>query len=295
MNFSSLIRTFNRLSIPKKVAAGAAAIAGGVALVSIPLLSMQPPSPPSTFNEEAYYKNRIGGQSSGGNSTSTPKSTALDATTPNLPPLSGSDIDIPGLSSSSSDTTLNNKTNKSSITLDGTTGESSIKLDATDTPTENIEQNPSSKAPTENATGINGRPVNPYAGTSGLSRFTSPPSISNSPYKATPGSTTLRTPYSQPNSIGNSSAQPNSLQPSAGNTYSDLNPFDRNTPGGNTDANAIAPGTPGALPDQSSTAAGNLDRPSSNVATPTTPNNPSGDFNPAANPSNNGAASNFGG
>lgn len=264
MNFSSLIRTFNRLSLPKKVVAGVAAIAGGVALVSIPLLSMQPPSPPSSFNEEAYYKNRIGDRpSSARNSTTTENSiNPLDATTtPDLPPLSGSDIDIPGINSSSSGTTTLDGKTAGTTTVDGTTGESSIKVDATDTPTEDIKQNSSSKAPTENA-GVNNPPLNPYAGTSGLSRFTSPPSISNSPYKATPGSTTLRTPYSQPN-IGTSSAQPNSLQPGTANSFSDLNPFDQNTPGGNTSSNAaIAPG--------------NLDPSSPNVA-------------PPVNPSNNGA------
>lgn len=270
MNFSSLIRTFNRLSLPKKLAVGLAAIAGGGALICIPLLSLRPPSPSTVLNEDAYYKSQIGDRgSASGNTTPNQGGTALDTSNPpNLPPLSSEPANIPGLDSSSK--------------------RSSTKIDATDTPSEFSQNSQNSlNDPAGNALGTDGKIKNSYGGTSGLSRYTSPDSLANSPYKvSSPDSSSINTPYSLPNpGITSSSANPYSLQPGVGNSFNDLNPFSQSDAGTTNSPNATgAPDRTPMIPSGSAIAPNNLNEPSGDVVTPNAPSNPGGDFNAPSTP-----------
>jgi hypothetical protein len=264
MNFSSLIRTFNRLSLPKKLVVGLAAIAGGGALICIPLLSLRPPSPSTVLNEDAYYKSRIGDRSpASGNTTPNQDATALDTSNPpNLPPLSSEPANIPGLDSSSS--------------------ESSTTIDATDTPSEFSQNSQNSlNDPAGNALGTASRRNNLANGKAGVGRYTSPDSLANSPYRvSSPGSSSINTPYSLPNpGITSSSANPYSLQPGAGNSFNDLNPFSQSDAGTTNSPNATgAPGRTPMISGGSAIAPNNLNGPSGDVVTPNAPSNPGGNF-----------------
>lgn len=194
MNFRTLTRTYSRLSTPKKMATGVAAIAGIGALIGIPVLTLNPVRPPSVLNEDALYQSRVSNQSSSGENNDSAKGKFDSATPAEIP----TDNSIPEIGSSN--------------------GGGVKKFDTSDT-AGNIDDSPSVYDAAGNASS------NPYSRSSsrsqGASRYTPPGSLSANPYNATsPNSTTLSTPYSLPIP---KSATPYSLEPGKGNIYPEMN------------------------------------------------------------------------
>lgn len=238
MNFRSLTRTYNRFSLPKKVATGGVAIAGIGALIGIPVLTLNPMRPPTVINEDAYYKTQVTDPSLGGeNTASSPIAPNLDTTTP---------ADIPIYSNNSAQTAIDSS-NSTQHSIDSSNsaqtpigssksaipgsnsnlGSNSFGIDTSDIPS-NIGEN----SPRLSRIGRGGSSQNPYSNSSSKpmsNRYTPNGSLSSNPYNASsrlpknyssPGDTSLRTRYSLP--IPTSSNTYN-LQPSPGNVYSNPN------------------------------------------------------------------------
>ena len=199
MSLNSLIRSFNHLSVPKKLAASIAAIVGVAALISIPVMSLRPPRQPSVFNEDAYYQHQISEQNPAGKQTiSSQTQTSLDTTTtPNPLTVPNESATIPGVNSPSTRTA---------------TG-----LDTTAIPPGGMRENLQSSS---NNSAYLGRINNPDNKPT-TSSYTPSSSFSTNPYNlSNPGSSYLKTPYSLPiPNSDSSSSNPYSLQPSPGNSY----------------------------------------------------------------------------
>lgn len=250
MNFRSLIRIYNRLSLPKKVASGVAAFAGVGALIGIPVLSLNPVRPPTVINEDAYYKSQIKDQSLGGDIAPSPATTNLNTTSP---------AEIPIDSSQSAQMPVDSSKSASIPGSNSSLGNNSFGLDTSDIPS-NIGEN----SPRLSRIGTAGNPNNPYS-KSISSSYTPSGSLSANPYNASttvssPGGTTLNTRYSLPTPT---SANPYSLQPSQGNVYT--NPSSGADSG--TPTNSV--GTT-SIPSTSASAGGGGASEDSNQPTPTT-------------------------
>lgn len=256
MNFRSLIWTYKRFSLPKKLATGVAAIAGVGALIGIPLLSLNPMRPPSEINEDAYYKAQVKDQSLGRqNIVPSQSNPNFDSATPAEMPIS-----------SSNSSPVPDSGNNSPSVPDSAAGENSSRLDTSENG--NVDQtSPGSSIGSGSSPSVS-QPNSSLGGTSGLdtsengnieqtspasstgtigstnsyskplaSGYAPPGSLSANPYNASstissPGNSTLSTRYSLPIP---SSANSYSLQPSAGNVYSDPN----SQSGSNTNQNSL--------------------------------------------------------
>ncbi len=253
MSLNSLIRSFNHLSLPKKLAAGMAASVGVAALVSIPVMSLRPPRQPSVFNEDAYYQHQISEQNPAGKQTiSSQTQTSLDTTTtPNPLTVPNESATIPGVNSPSTGTA---------------TG-----LDTTAIPTGGMRENLQSSSNNPGYLGGSNPDNQPTT-----SSYTPPNSFSTNPYKLSSSDNSyLKTPYSLPiPNIGSSSSHPYSLQPSQGNIYT--NPSERSSSSSynssNTTSNssnsATTPGTTPIVPSEPAIAPNTLNGSSGNSNTP---------------------------
>lgn len=225
MNFQSLIRTYNRFSLPKKLATGVAAIAGVGALIGIPVLSLNPVRPPTEINEDAYYKTQVKDQSlAGENIAPSQSNTNLDSTTPTEIPIYPSNSAQPIDSNSAQ---VPDSSNSPRVPINSALGDDSSGLDTSE---------PSNIEETSRASSIGtGSSTNPYSKpTSG--GYAPSGSLSANPYNASstvssPGGSTLNTRYSLPIPA---SANSYNLQPSAGNVYSDPNSQSGSDPGKNS-------------------------------------------------------------
>ena len=236
MNFRSLTRTYNRFSLPKKLATGGVAIAGIGALISIPVLTLNPTRPPTVINEDAYYKSQLQDPSLGGqNTASSPIAPNLDTTTPADIPISSNSAQTPIDSSNSTQTSIDSHnsaqtpvdSSKSAIpSLNSDLGSNSLGIDTSDIPS-NIGEN----SPRLSRIGRGGSTQNPYSNSYSkpvTSRYTPNGSLSSNPYNASSrlpknfssaGDTSLKTRYSLPIPTSNSY----NLQPSPGNVYPNPN------------------------------------------------------------------------
>ena len=150
MNFRSLTRTYNRFSLPKKLATGGVAIAGIGALISIPVLTLNPMRPPTVINEDAYYKTQVTDPSLGGENTASSPVAPLDTTTPaDIPIYSNNSAQTPIDSSNSTQTPVDSSnsaqtpigSSKSAIpSLNSDLGSNSFGIDTSDIPS-NIGEN----------------------------------------------------------------------------------------------------------------------------------------------------------
>lgn len=279
MNFRSLIWTYKRFSLPKKLATGVAAIAGVGALIGIPILSLNPMRPPTEINEDAYYKAQVKDQSLAGQDIAPSQSnTNLDSATPAEIPISSSNsAQVPnsslGSNSSEPNTSENGSTEETSPASSIDTGSSpsvpnnsalggnSSGLDTSENG--NIDQ-------TSRGSSIGtGSSTNPYSKPL-PSGYAPSGSLSANPYNASgtissPSGSTLSTRYSLPIPT---SANSYNLQPSAGNVYSDPNSQSSSESGQNSlPATGNTPGIP-----STSASAGTLNGASEdfNQPTPTT-------------------------
>ncbi|HEY9778918.1 MAG TPA: hypothetical protein V6D09_02060 [Leptolyngbyaceae cyanobacterium] len=222
MNFRTVTRTYNRLSLPKKVATGVAAIAGVGALIGIPVLTFNPVRPPTVLNEDAYYQSRVSNPSSLEGNSDRAQGNFDSATPADIATDSSKSTNIPGI---------------------GEFGGSAKTFDTSETPSNIGENSPYLSNIAGNASITN----NPYSRSSpsrlGSSRYSPPDSLSANVYNASsPGSSTLSTPYSLPVP---KPATPYSLQPSQGNIYPDLN--NKTSPGSQRNS-ATGIGTPPTIP-----------------------------------------------
>ncbi len=230
MNFRSLMRTYNRLSLPKKVACGVAAFAGVGALIGIPVLSLNPVRPPTVINEDAYYKSQIKDQSLGGENIAPSQPANINTTAPaeipvdssqsaQMPVDSSKPAQIPIDSSKPDDLPIDSSKSASISGSNSSLGSNSFGPDTSDIPS-NIGEN----SPRLSRIGTAGNTNNPYS-KSMSSSYTPSGSLSANPYNASttvssPGNTTLNTRYSLPIPA---SANSYSLQPSQGNVYTKPN------------------------------------------------------------------------
>lgn len=281
MALRSYVRTFNRLSLPKKLAAGMTAIVGIGALISIPILSLRPPSTPVVFDEDAYYKSQITDRGSDGeNTTPNEAATNLDTVIP---------LDLPSLSNTSPSVGEGNSLNSRNESAPIGGGNSSStgstpNLDTTDR-TNEIADNSQPKAIKP---GITSNPISPP-----ISRYTSPDSLSGNPYsQANPSTSSLTTPYSLPSpNIGSSSNT--YTQPSAGsasgistNTNPSFSSSDSPNPTSNPNNSVTPPGNPSIVPSEPAIAPQALNSQEGNFTPSTTPNGSSGNFNNPTFPNN---------
>lgn len=237
MNFRSLTRTYNRFSLPKKVATGVVAVAGIGALIGIPVLTLNPMRPPTVINEDAYYKSQVTDPSLGGeNTASSPIAPNLDTTTPaDIPIYSNnsaqSAIDSSNSTQNSIDSSNSAQTpigsSKSAIPgSNSNLGSNSFGIDTSDIPS-NIGEN----SPRLSRIGTGRNTQNSYSNSSSKpmsNRYTPNGSLSSNPYNASSrlpknyssaGDTRLRTRYSLPIPTSNSYNH----KPSPGNVYSNPN------------------------------------------------------------------------
>lgn len=265
MNFRSVIRTFNRLSLPNKVVVGIAAVAGGGALISIPILSLQPIRPPVVVNEDAYYESRIN-DSKAAEQNNPP---LIDTTTP---------INIPSLSNSRPAPESNSAASGETATGDNaapTQLNSSFSGMATDTkPTFSSPSNSSSQTTTGldttttevpsalstntqgSSNNITGNPYSNGAYSSpALKGYTSSSSWSNNSNNASPSG--LNTPYSSSNP--STSANSYNLQPGQGNTYTNVNPYSQPSPSSNATTAGGVTANPGSIPSEQPSTPNTLD------------------------------------
>ena len=263
MNFRSLIRIYNRLSLPKKVASGVAAFAGVGALIGIPVLSLNPVRPPTVINEDAYYKSQIKDQSLSGENVPPSQPANINTTTPaeipvdssqsaQMPANSSKPDQMPIDSSQPDDQPLDSSKSASIPGSNSSLGSNSFGPDTSDIPSNIGENSP-------RLSRIGTADNNPYS-KSMSSPYTPSGSLSANPYNASttvssPGNTTLNTRYSLPIPA---SANSYSLQPSLGNVYTNPNS------GANSDSQRNSLPAAGTL---SSTSGASED---SNQPTPTT-------------------------
>lgn len=276
MNFRSLTRTYNRFSLPKKVAIGGVAIAGIGALIGIPVLTLNPMRPPTVINEDAYYKSQVTDPSlGGGNTASSPVAPNLDTATPADIPNSSDSAQTPTDSSNSAQTSIDST--KSAIPgSNSNLGSNSFGIDTSDVPS-NIGEN----SPRLSRIGTGGNTQNPYSNSYSKrlsNSYTPSGSLSSNPYNASsslpknyssPGDTSLRTRYSLP--IPASSNTYN-LQPSPGNVYSNPNTQASTGAGNNslTESGTPPTSTSGDLPFAPSTVnsqSGGFNQPTSTTGT----------------------------
>ncbi len=283
MTLRSYVRTFNRHSLPKKLAAGMTAIVGIGALISIPILSLRPPSNPVVFNEDAYYKSQITDRGSDEEKTIPNEATTnLDTV---IPP------DLPSVSNNSPSVGEGNFLNSGNESApvggnnSSSTG-STPNLDTTD-PTNGIGDN---SQPRAIKPGITSNPISPP-----ISRYTSPDSLSGNPYsQANPSTGTLTTPYSLPSpNIGSSSntyTQPSAGSPSGISTNTNPSFSSSDNPTSNPNNSVTPPSNPSVVPSEPAIAPQALNSQEGNFTPPAAPNGASG-FTPPAAP--NGANGNF--
>ena len=189
MKLHSLTRSFSRLSAPKKLAVAIAAIAGGGVLVSIPILSLRPPSPPTVVNEDAYYRSRVTESSPAEETTAGEAETNLNTTSPpTLFSFPDQSAPISGLNSPATDANKPNTTN----TLGG------LKDSQTSNTAGNLSESTN----------------NPYSQPQ-IADYT-PKSSLTSPYSQPQPNSSLNTPYSLPSPSISSTSSPYSTQPNLG-------------------------------------------------------------------------------
>ncbi len=256
MSLNSLIRSFNHLSLSKKLAAGMAASVGVAALISIPIMSLRPPRQPSVFNEDAYYQHQISEQNPAGKTISSQAQTSLDTTTtPNPLTVPNESATIPGVNSPST----------------GSTGTAN-GLDTTAIPPGGMREN--LQDPSNNLGNIGS--INNSENKPTTSSYTPSSSFLTNPYNlSNPGSSYLKTPYSLPiPNIGSSSSNPYSLQPSPGNSYtnpdnqSNSSSYNSSSTTSNPSNSATTPGTTPIIPSEPAIAPNTLNGPSGNSNTP---------------------------
>ena len=254
MNFRSLIRTYNRFSLPKKLATGVAAIAGVGALIGIPILSLNPVRPPTEINEDAYYKTQVKDQSLAGENIAPSQSNPnLDTTTPaeiSISPSNSAPVPNSSLSSNSSklDTSEPSSTEEiSPVSSIGTSSSPSIPQANSSLSGDSSGLDTSEPSNIDQTSRGTGNTTNPYSKplSSGYARSGS---LSANPYNASssissPGGSTLATPYSLPVPKP-TSANSYSLQPSAGNVYSSPNSQPSETGQNSLPATGNTPGIP---------------------------------------------------
>ena len=225
MKLRSLTRSFSRLSAPKKLAVAIAAIAGGGVLVSIPILSLRPPSLPTVVDEDAYYRSRVTESSPAEETTAGEAETNLNTTSPpNLFSFPDQSAPISGLNSPATDANKPNTTN----TLGG------LKDSQTSNTAGNLSESTN----------------NPYSQPQ-IADYT-PKSSLTSPYSQPQPNSSLSTPYSLSSPNIGSTSNPYSTQPNLGSytnpsTPSSLGSYTNPSTPSNLGNSTINPSTPPSL------------------------------------------------